>query len=342
MAEFFPVTYSILSAEALAADVLPEYSVGDGAECTFYSTGFNDTYRVRTALGQRLYLRVYRLPWRSLADIEYELDALNHLHRHGFPAIRPLPRRDGRFVHAVRAPEGLRYMALFTEAPGREIAYGENPESVAFRYGQAVARFHNALEGFNSPHARFHIDLDHLIDTPLRNIEPFLAHRADAWAYLQRFAATLRQQIVDLPATALEQGFCHGDLQGYHANVDADGTLTFYDFDCCGYGYRAYDLAVFRWCGRLEEQEELRWEPYLRGYREIRLLNDLDVQAVPLFVGARYIWHMGVHTQNAPDWGCGFLNDKYFDPRLEQLRALESTLRSGSPGTHPSQPARQG
>jgi Ser/Thr protein kinase RdoA (MazF antagonist) len=320
----FPVTYSTLSAQTLATDILPDYGIGDAVECKFYSTGFNDTYRAKTAHGKTVYLRAYRLPWRSLADIEYELDVLNHLHRQGVPAIRPLPRKDGRFVHAVPAPEGLRYVALFTEAPGKEIAYDKNPERVAFRYGQAVARIHNAVQDFTSPHARFHIDLDHLIETPLRNIEPFLSHRADDWAYLQQFAATLRQRILDLPASALEQGFCHGDLQGYHANVGQDGILTFFDFDCCGYGYRAYDLAVFRWCARLEEQEEVRWEPYLRGYREIRPLNDLDVLAVPLFVGARYVWHMGVHTQNAPDWGCGFLNDNYFERRLDQLRAVEA------------------
>jgi Ser/Thr protein kinase RdoA (MazF antagonist) len=252
------------------------------------------------------------------------LDALDHLHRQGVPVIRLLPRKDGRFVHAAPAPEGLRYVAVFTEAPGWEITYDKDPERAAYTYGQAVAKIHNAVQDFTSPHARFHIDLDHLIDTPMRNIEPFLSHRADEWAYLQQFAATLRQRILDLPANALEQGFCHGDLQGYHAHVATDGTLTFLDFDCCGFGFRAYDLAVFRWCARLEEQEDVRWESYLQGYREIRPLKSLDVSAIPLFVGARYIWHMGVHTQNAPDWGCGFLNDKYFDHRLDQLRAVEA------------------
>jgi Ser/Thr protein kinase RdoA (MazF antagonist) len=319
----FPATYSTLSTQALAAGILPEYGVDDVVQCEFYSTGFNDTYRVKTARGSTFYLRAYRLPWRTLADIEYELDALNHLHRQDAPVIRPLRRQDGQFVRAVPAPEGQRYIAVFSEAPGKEIAYDENPASVAYAYGQAVARIHNAAQDFASPHARFRIDLDHLIDTPLRNIEPFLAHRADDWAYLQQFTAALRQRILDLPASALEQGFCHGDLQGYHVHA-ADGAWTFLDFDCCGYGFRAYDLAVFRWCARLEEQEEVRWEPYLRGYREIRPLNDLDVLAVPLFVGARYIWHMGVHTQNTPDWGCGFLSDKYFGRRLDQLRAVEA------------------
>jgi hypothetical protein len=61
----------------------------------------------------------------------------------------------------------------------------------------------------------------------------------------------------------------------------------------------------------------------LSGYREMRSINDLDVQAVPLFVCCRYLWHMGVHTQNSPDWGIGFLNDAYFDTHLKRLREAE-------------------
>ncbi|MEW5869843.1 MAG: phosphotransferase [Chloroflexota bacterium] len=246
------------------------------------------------------------------------------MQRMGFPAARPLPRRGGSLYRGVLAPEGRRYVVLFSEAPGRLISYDQEPEKTAFRYGQAVAQMHQAVADFHSPHQRFEIDLELLIDAPLRNIAPFLAHRPADWAYLQGFATSLRQRILDLPASALEKGFCHGDLQGFHANVTEDGVMTFFDFDCGGYGFRAYDLAVFRWCARLKDQEAVWWEPYLDGYRTVRPLNELDVQAIPLFVGARYIWHMGVHTQNAPDWGIGWLDDEYFDEKIGYLRAVEA------------------
>jgi hypothetical protein len=42
-----------------------------------------------------------------------------------------------------------------------------------------------------------------------------------------------------------------------------------------------------------------------------------------LFVCARYLWHMGVHTQNSPDCGIDFLNEKYFDDTLKRLRQAE-------------------
>jgi Ser/Thr protein kinase RdoA (MazF antagonist) len=270
-------------------EVLPGFGIAESCECKFYSGGFNHTYRIRTGDGITYYLRAYRKPWRTLGDIQYELDVLNHLKRKGFPAPQPVPYRDGQYFCAVPAPEGQRYLALFTEAIGKGISYEQEPEQVARRYGQAVAQLHNALDDFTSTFSRFHLDIAHFIDQPQYHIAPFLAHRPDDWAYVQHFAERLRGHLLRLPASQLEQGFCHGDLQGYHANVDSNGTLTFFDFDCGGYGYRAYDLAVFLWCCRLEDAVSVRWEPFLSAYRQKRSIHDLDVEAVPLFVCARYL-----------------------------------------------------
>jgi Ser/Thr protein kinase RdoA (MazF antagonist) len=323
MTSTFPVIASILSPQALVDGILPKFGVGAVMECKFYSGGFNHTYRIKTVDGNTYYLRAYRNQWRTLADIQYELDVLNHLKRKGFPAGKPVPYLDGQHFCAVSAPEGTRYLALFSEAPGAEISYNAESEKTAQRYGQAVAEMHNALDDFSSPYPRFRLDIEYFTDRPLRNIEPFLAHRPVDWEFVQQFAENLRQRILSLPAETLELGFCHGDLQGYHANSAPDGTLTFYDFDCGGYGYRAYDLAVFLWCCRLEDAVKTRWEPFLKGYREKRLIHELDVQAVPLFVCARYLWHMGVHTQNSTDWGVDFLNDTYFNDHLNRLRQAE-------------------
>jgi len=182
---------------------------------------------------------------------------------------------------------------------------------------------HNALEDFHSPHPRFQLDLDYFTIQPLKYIEPFLLDRPEDWLYVKNFAAKLRRRLLELPVNDLELGFCHGDLQGYHANVSPDGTLTFFNFDCGGFGFRSYDLAVFLWCCRLQDAVPGRWEPFVNAYRETRPISDLDLQAVPLFVCARYLWHMGVHTQNSPDWGIDFLNNAYFKDHLRRLRKAE-------------------
>jgi Ser/Thr protein kinase RdoA (MazF antagonist) len=323
MTASFPAIASILSPEALITDVMPGFGITEVSECQFYSGGFNHTYRIRANHGDNYYLRAYRIKWRTLADIQVELDVLNHLKRKGFPAIAPLPFRDGQPYCAVEAPEGRRILALFTGAPGAEISYEHEPVINAQRYGRAVASLHNALDDFHSPHARFHLDLTHFIDQPLHHIQPFLSNRPDDWDFVQQFAENLRQQILAIPADLLEQGFCHGDLQGYHAKLSPAGTLTFYDFDCGGFGYRAYDLAVFLWCCRLEDALEVRWQPFLESYLENRKMQERDLAAVPLFACARYLWHMGVHTQNSLDWGIDFLNDDYFERHLSRLRQAQ-------------------
>jgi Ser/Thr protein kinase RdoA (MazF antagonist) len=320
----FPAAHSILSPQALATQVLPVFGVGAGADVRFFQGGFNDTYVVTVQDSTVYYLRVYRHGWRTREDALYELDVLHHLRRKEIPVAYPISTKDGSFLVDVAAPEGPRFIALFALAKGRGLSYEGDPEPMARRYGSAVAAMHNALGDFESPHHRFHVDLAHLIDQPLAYVEPILSHRAEDWDYLRRFAGAVKRAIETLPEKDLERGVCHGDLQGYHAHEDAYGTLMFYDFDGGGFGYRTYDLAVFRWCARLQNQEDERWDAFLAAYRTGRAVSDLDVDAVPLFVCARHIWHMGVHAQNAPHWGYGGLDDAYYDGRIEQLRALEA------------------
>jgi Ser/Thr protein kinase RdoA (MazF antagonist) len=73
----------------------------------------------------------------------------------------------------------------------------------------------------------------------------------------------------------------------------------------------------------LQDAVAARWDSFLRAYREIRPIRDIDIQAVPLFVCARYLWHIGAHAQNSPDWGIDFLNTEYFDTHLKRLRDAE-------------------
>ncbi|GAH43757.1 unnamed protein product [marine sediment metagenome] len=254
MHECFPVIRSTLSAMALLSQVLPNYDIVAPDECKLFNIGLNDTYVVRTKDNKRYILRVYRACMRSLSDISYEMDILNHLNNKGVAVSVPLRRKDGRFVRSLAAPEGNRYVALFTYAQGKELTY--NDESQAFQYGKAVAHVHAATEDFTSQYSRFPLDLRYLIDTPLKSIQPLLVHRMQDWDYLQKLANRLHELIKALPMSILEKGFCHGDFHGMNANITDEGIITFYDFDCGGPGWRAYDVAVFRWALRRFQEKE--------------------------------------------------------------------------------------
>lgn len=324
-----PVTYSIVSADALVNQVLPGYDLGEVASCKLQYNGVNDTFKITLETGNTYFIRVYRSRWRSCEEVAYEVDILNHLHFKGISVAYPIPRTDGSFINTIDAPEGPRCVVLFHTAIGKEPDYEVDPEAKAYGYGKAVALLHAASDDFISSHHRTPLDLDFLYRQTITPVRPYLLHRPEDWAYIQAYTDRFFQRLSNMSPDKLDRGFCHADLQGYHAHVDTDGKMTFFDFDCCGPGFRAYDMAVFRWVSRLKEKEAVWWEPYLRGYLEVRPLSDLDIQSIPWFVAGRYLWHVWLHTTNANDWGCGWLDDNYFDRLLKNLRAVETNYSLG-------------
>lgn len=323
MSTHFPATYSTLSAKALASYLSTQYVLNEVVELNFICHGLNDTYLVTCGADEKYVFRIYRANWRSRNDIAYEVDALAHLQKKDVAVSQALRRRDGDYLCTFEAPEGARNAVLFTFAPGKELSYDKEGDVLASRYGRGAAEIHNAMEAFSTSHQRPTLDLDHLIGAPLRHIEPVMAHRRADWDYLQRLADKLSDAFDKVPLDSLQFGFCHGDLNGGNAHATDGGALTFFDFDCCGPGWRAYDIAVFRWSARALEKEEERWVPFLNGYREVRELKQVDLDATSLFVGARAIWLLGLHAANAWDWGSGWIDEAYFNRAMKFFRCWD-------------------
>jgi|CXWK01.1.fsa_nt_gi Ser/Thr protein kinase RdoA (MazF antagonist) len=316
----FPVTRSILSAPALSEAVVRDYGLAVPTDCQFLQWGLNDTYLLKSKAPTYV-LRIYRRGWRSLSEIQYEVEALLHMQKAGIAVSVPVRRHDGTFVGTIAAPEGIRYMVLFTYAPGREPTYDSKDDTAAYHYGKLAAQIHTATATFQSPHQRVGLDLEHLLEIPLRSIEPMLAHRLEDWKYLQTLTEKLRRWGTQLPFSNLEQGFCHGDLHWGNAHLQDDHkTLTVFDFDCCGVGWRAYDLAVFRWAARLRKKEQAQWPVFLRGYRDERTIHEREIQAIPYFVALRHLWLLGLHTASREDCGTAWMNEAYFDEAITFLR----------------------
>jgi Ser/Thr protein kinase RdoA (MazF antagonist) len=323
MTKIFPVTYSILSVEALITDLLTNYEIETPTDCRFLQLGLNDTFIVNSQ-GAKYILRVYRKDWRSLTDINYELEALQHLQQAGIAVSVPIMRKDGKFIGAVVAPEGLRYMVLFTYAPGKPPDYEAEKEQEAYLYGKAVAKIHAATDTFQSSHDRFTIDLDYLLDLPMRSIQSFLDRRPEDWEYLTRLADRLRRKVQDSPQNSLDLGFCHGDFHTGNVHIDLNRQLTFFDFDCCGISWRSYDIAVFWWGAQSSKQDAEMWSFFRSGYIEERHLSDLDLQATKYFVAIRHFWSMGINANNGYDWGFSWATDRYFDRQIKFFREWET------------------
>jgi Ser/Thr protein kinase RdoA (MazF antagonist) len=321
-----PVTYSILSSDALGQKIVDDFDVPAEVSCELVRPGSNDTYLVRAGRAEYV-ARVYGSRWRSLSEISYELDLLIHLASRGVHVSLPLPGRDGARIRAVAAPEGLRYLVLFTRAPGKPLSWADQDQCALA--GEVAAAIHRATDDFVSEHERFRLDLRYLIDAPLSALRPFLAHRSADWRYVEQFAGKLRERALAAIAGGLDWGVCHGDLGNRNIYVSDEGVLTVIDFDLAGPGWRAHDFVAAQWLSSYENNSHV-WQAFLDGYTRVRSLGPADLAAVDVFHGISRFWTVGLDARNAPRWGTLPMSDYYLDSYLHSLREWEQEFGGGA------------
>lgn len=315
----FPVVHSVLSPIALQITLEQNYQLGNIISINFFQAGLNDTYLVTTK-NDKYILRAYRKDWRSESDILCEIDLLNFLSHKKLKIASPIRKTNNEFITSVKAPEGLRYLLLFDYIAGTPPTYTKSAEHEAQMYGKAFGQLHAALKSFTSPHVRFELDFKYLLLSPLQFIKPFLNHRQSDWKYLSQLADDLLYELNQLPITKLSRGFCHGDLNTQNVHFEKNN-IGLFDFDCCGYGYHAADIAAFKWGARLNNNEDIIWPIFLTSYLSENKLSEADIKAIPLFSKIRHIWHIGLHTKLSNDRGAHWINDAYFNKQLSLLKS---------------------
>ncbi|MGH2487239.1 MAG: phosphotransferase enzyme family protein [Ktedonobacterales bacterium] len=165
-----------------------------------------------------------------------------------------------------------------------------------------------------------------------------LAHRPDDMSELRVIAGELTEHMERLAASGGDIGPCHGDMQGGNANTTSDGVVNFYDFEYCGLGLRAYEIAVFFWGAALgvsrlgwdQPTVDHLWEAYLRGYEEARPLRAIDREAILPLVAARELWYLGIIAASWAHSGPPSDPDAVCDRELRFLREWRATHRDGN------------
>jgi Ser/Thr protein kinase RdoA (MazF antagonist) len=323
----FPIVASILRTDALVDEVLSRYAIGEVLRCRFHARGLNDTYKIETTNNKTCFLRVYRAGWRSQDEISTELEVLLHIAQHMTNVSVPIARIDREVLTVLDCPEGKRWAVLFTAAPGKEIDHKAYTTEQAGLYGEAVATIHRAADSYRGRSERAALDFSLLLERPLTLVLSAISHRAMDVTYVTALADRLRGSVESL--TGLDIGFCHGSLHGRNACY-ANGVFTFFDFDCCGWGYRAYDLSAFPLAFAMRKDVPGRIESvgraFLESYVRCRPLSDVDVAAIPIFGAIRQFWLMGLYITLADRVGWIGLDDRYFNRQLTIMRQWEENF----------------
>ncbi|WP_404407222.1 phosphotransferase [Jeotgalibacillus malaysiensis] len=305
-----------LIGEQTIQDLAHDYDLPHVTECLFLARGLNDTYVLKTNEDNYIF-RVYRKGWREEDAILFELEAIEFAQHEGIHSSVPVKRKDGHYLTKIEAPEGTRFGVMFTYSKGER---PEITEENSGRIGRALANLHNATDRFKPTYSRgYELNVNHLLKAPVAIIMKRLGHA------LTEEQETLLHEVVSKVKEVAENkelsyGFCHGDFHNFNFHLH-DGNLEAFDYDCCGTGYRAYDLAVFWWNlkNNYPQQEKTCWRSFLNGYESVRKIDEVDKKALPYFVAARRIWFMGVLAANEDVWGRAWINEQNMNHFFGQL-----------------------
>ncbi|MCA9934061.1 MAG: phosphotransferase [Ardenticatenaceae bacterium] len=325
-----PVLTSIFQPEAVAQHLSAAYDLGGAASCSFFRQGLNDTYWVVGGNGRHYCLRVYRHGWRSSEAVQAEIDLLMRLTEAGLPVSVPIADAMGEWVQEWDAPEGVRLAVLFAAAPG--IMVKDTAVSQSRTLGQIAGRLHSLTDSLELTYPRPKFDETYFIHEPLRNIQAIWGEKSAELDMLARLGERLERWLVELPCEPPFSGLCHGDLHSENVHFTEDGEATLFDFDCFGYGCRAYDLATFLWSRYLfassEQKRQRTWLAFLEGYERERPLPMNTLPAVLRFVVLRQLWVMGIHAGAVTHhYGRRWLDEGYAAKHFGLLQRLVSDFK---------------
>lgn len=322
----FPVTKSFLATDALARRLEAEYGLVD-VRCQLITATLRDVHLVTTSQ-QRFVFFVYRHGHRLPEQIEAEWHLVAQLAAHGVPVAPAVPTRDRNLIISFDAPEGIRYGVLTTFVAGQHLR--QRPSTPATRtYGRHIATIHMVADAMPDSLNRPSIDIAALIDQAVASAETALIDRPDAVAYLQtcatRLQTRLHPKLASFPKAAPMYGIIHGDVIRANALVGDDGKVTVLDFDFCGIGWRAYDIASYLLTIRGTANEAEFADAFLAGYTDIRALMPGEHAAIPLFEAVRAIFEIGTPAKYVDHWGSAYLYT-FLDQSLEKLRRRMNQL----------------
>ncbi len=355
------------SCSDIASYLAKHYGLAEPVELRELERGANRNFLV-TSQGQRYVYRIYTdhdFYVRNPKAYRYELDLLAYLREYKLAVPEPVTRLDGERLSVMGAatdshtgrpsdpltsiprsgpsidspadpPDTPRCGALFRFFEGEEHVtwHPEVNEPVVISFGSSVAEIHQQSDQFSRPYCRHYFDLQYLLDGPLQTLESILKkRRGEDLTFFKEYADHMRRQISKLGKGKDIYGLIHADLHVGNILYHHENGYCILDFDQCAFGWRAYDVATFKYNIMETVPDHLTdeiWRCFLEGYNRVRPLNQAELDCLPVFANAWTLWDIGETLVLATQWGGhrpdlieGDLSqDEYLDEAVETLRGM--------------------
>jgi len=296
------------------------YELNEKLTCRFYILGLHDNYLVENN-GQKYILRIYRNNWRSKEEILFELEWLEFLKSKTEQVAELIKTKEGGLTFQIDSPEGPRFASMFRYADGSAPGNTINAAQAEL-LGGAVANIHKVSDDFEPQQTHKVLDIKYLLDRSSNTIEAYLDK--DEVSYLSTLREHLNTTMPELSKALGVYGLCIGDVNPTNFHID-NNKITVFDFDQCGYGYRAFEIGKFFSSVRNHNEKQEIMRGFLKGYQSIRPLSQVEQDAIPLFEIISVIWVMSIQVANADRIGYKYLEKPAWDRRMSDLKKLVST-----------------
>lgn len=301
--DIFPVAKSFLCHTVLAQRIEEEYGLSN-VRCQLITATMRDVYLI-TSNPEHYIFYIYRYNQRTAEEIIAEWHFVNYLGANGIPVAPAILNKKGELLLPFDAPEGLRYGVLTHYAKGEHLRRRPSIKAVT-EYGRIIANIHIQADSMPNPPMR-PVDISLQLNQSVTAFATEFPERKRMIDYLRHSVDVITSRMPPLPETKPYYGLIHGDVIRANAQVAEDGKVTVIDFDLCGVGWRAYDVASFLITAKGAADQQEFEAAFLNGYSTVRSLDLLEQAAVPLFEAVRAIFSIGVPVMNIYHWGKAYV-----------------------------------
>lgn len=285
--------------------------------CMFEYRGLNDVYKCSNG-DLSFFFKIYARDELDPQAIQAEVEIVNHLRQSGLSVSYPIPLRDGQYLLPIQAVEKTRYGVMWSEAEGIPFHNDRLDEGAIIRISHLISNMHTMLDAIPTAPHRWNLDEHLFLDHSLELLAEYsrINPQVDL-PFLQQVVSELKEKI-QVNAKNWNWGLCHGDIYTGNIHWSNEGNLTIFDFDFCGYGWRAYDvspiLANFSAGTRADsvDHRKRRLDYFLRGYKHAGGFSDVEIEAIfKLFVPFRRIFNLGyLYNELYYVWGNKLRNEQ--------------------------------
>jgi len=304
------VSSSIIATTYISKLLRQKFNWHNPVDCQLLKAGVNHTYVIKVG-EERYVFRIYSYAWRTVLEIKEELHLLNILKAENISISYPIAFGREEYLVKIPAPEGERFGVLFSYADGAKLMSSE--PKVHFAIGVLMGQIHQITSTLTLKRVNYTPSV--LLDDSIARIAEFLPEGTEELAFLKEKKAQLHKAYAEMEQVDLRKGVVHLDIWFDNLNIGENGQITLFDFDFCGNGYLAMDVAYYLMQLFYLEKDTTAYaekaKQFISGYTSKAELTDSERAFLPAMGLSLYFFYLGVQCQRHEDWSNVFLNETY-------------------------------